>query len=425
MKKSERQSRREFIRSISLITGTSFIASSLPWMNALANENPDQTLSPSDKVRIGIIGVGSRGSLLLLHMKNIPSIEIAAVCDNYPPHFDRAKEMTNNKAKAFVDYRKLLEINDIDAVVIATPLNEHAHITIDALQAGKHVFCEKSMARLPENCLAMVNTHRKTGKILQIGHQRMFNPKYIKAMEFIRAGQLGNITQMRAYWHRNNDWRRTVPSPELEKKINWRLYKEFSCGLMTELASHQIQVANWALGEFPNKIMGAGSINYWKDGREVHDNVNLVYTYPGGTQLIYDSCTSNKHYGLEEQIMGPKGTMELEAGKMFSETPPPAPGIMHLLNNIEHKVFDTIPLGGASWVPDSPSKNKGEYILDEDLEDDGTQLELEAFAYSVKENKIDPEYIRQAYYASIAALLGFNAIEEEKVIIVPENLKIV
>ena len=111
-------------------------------------------------------------------------------------------------------------------------------------------------------------------------------------IEFIRAGQLGNITQIRAYWHRNNDWRRTVPSPELEKKINWRLYKEFSCGLMTELASHQIQVANWALGEFPDKIMGAGSINYWKDGREVHDNVNLVYTYPGGTQLIYDSCTT-------------------------------------------------------------------------------------------------------------------------------------
>jgi predicted dehydrogenase len=244
-------------------------------------------------------------------------------------------------------------------------------------------------------------------------------------MEFIRAGQLGNITQMRAYWHRNNDWRRTVPSPELEKKINWRLYKEFSCGLMTELASHQIQVANWALGEFPDKIMGAGSINYWKDGREVHDNVNLVYSYPGGTQLIYDSCTSNKHYGLEEQIMGPKGTMELEAGKMFSETPPPAPGILHLLNNIEHRVFDTIPLGGASWVPDTPSKNKGEYILDEDLEDDGTQLELEAFAYSVKKNKIDPEHIRQAYYASIAALLGFMAIEEEKVIVVPENLKIV
>lgn len=163
MNKSEQQSRREFIRNVSLITGTSVIASSLPWMNALANENPDQKLSPSDKVRVGIIGVGSRGSLLLLHMKNIPAIEITAVCDNYPPHFARAKQMTDNRAKAFVDYRKLLEINDMDAVIIATPLHEHAHITIDALQSGKHVLCEKSMARIPEDCLAMVNMHRETG----------------------------------------------------------------------------------------------------------------------------------------------------------------------------------------------------------------------------------------------------------------------
>ena len=100
---------------------------------------------------------------------------------------------------------------------------------------------------------------------------------------------------------------------------------------MTELASHQIQVANQVLQDHPSEVWGAGSINHWHDGREVYDNVNLVYKYPSGTQLIYDSMTSNKHYGYEEQIMGPLGTMELERGKMWDEYPEPAPAIMELI----------------------------------------------------------------------------------------------
>ena len=158
-----------------------------------------------------------------------------------------------------------------------------------------------------------------TGKILQIGHQRLFDPKYIDGIQRIRNGELGKLGQIRAYWHRNANWRRPVPEgkPHLEKKINWRLYRDSSAGLITELASHQIQVANWAVGEPPVSVMGAGSIVYWKDGREVYDNVALIYTYRNGMQFIYDSMISNKKYGLEEQIMGDKGTMELEVNKHY------------------------------------------------------------------------------------------------------------
>ncbi|HHJ11008.1 MAG TPA: Gfo/Idh/MocA family oxidoreductase [Bacteroidetes bacterium] len=432
MKKQE--SRRDFLKQVALLTGSTVLASQLSWLRGYA-ANPSEKIFRGDKIRIGMIGIGSRGYLLFLHLKDIPQAEIAAVCDIYPPHLERAIRMSDNKAKGFRDHRKMLdEMKDLDAVVIATPLHTHATITIDALQAGKQVFCEKSMAILPEDALKMVRTALETGNLLQIGHQRMFNPKYLHAFELLRAGQIGTVTQIRAYWHRNSSWRRSVPKgnvadfadpkmyPDMEHFINWRLYRDYSRGLMTELASHQMQVANYILGSYPVKIMGSGSINYWKDGREVFDNVNLVYTYPDGTQTIYDSLTSNKHYGLEEQIMGPKGTMELEAGLMWTETPPPAPGILQLINNIEHGLFDDLPLGGASWVPDTPVKDNGIPILNEKLEDDGTRLEMEGFVHAVQTGEKYRDLLKQGYYATIVALLGDEAMMTGKVITMPEEL---
>ena len=323
-------------------------------------------------------------------------------------------------ARGFSDYKELLEMDEIQGVVIATPLNEHARISIDAMNKGKHVFCEKAMAITIDECFAMMQVHRETGKILQIGHQRLFSVRYLKGMEMIREGKLGKITQIRAYWHRNNDWRRPVPSSGLERKINWRMYREFSRGLMTELATHQIQVANWALGEIPVEVSGSGSINYWKDGREVFDNVNLVYTYPSGTHLIYDSCISNMKYGLEEQVMGPLGTLEMEAARLFSENPPPAPGILQLINQIEKNIFDAVPIGGPSWVPENPSEDKGTYIT-KALESDGTDMQMEAFANAVRENKIIPWNAEHGYYAGVATLLGDQAMMERRVIKWPEE----
>jgi predicted dehydrogenase len=297
-------------------------------------------------------------------------------------------------------------------------------MTIDSLNAGKHVFCEKAMAPTLEKCKAMVDAHRSTGRILQVGHQRLFNIRFLKGIELIREGRLGDITQIRAYWHRNNDWRRTLPSPELEKKINWRLYREYSRGLMTELASHQIQVANWVLQDIPVQVYGSGSINYWKDGREVFDNVNLVYTYQNGTHLIYDSMTSNRKYGCEEQVMGPLATLEMEAGKLFSDNPPPAPGIIQLINQIEKSIFDVVPVGGPSWVPEDPSEDKGEYIS-EVIKSDGTDMQMEAFVDSVRENRMIPGLIEEAYNASIAALLGDQAMMENRVVTWPDEYKLI
>ena len=131
--------------------------------------------------------------------------------------------------------------------------------------------------------------------------------------------------------------------------------------------------------------------------------------------------TSNAHYGFEEQILGSKGTMELEVGRIYSENPPPAPGIRQLVNNIEHKIFDPLPLGGKSWIPETASKNSGEYIYGEDLKDDGTFLQMEGYVQMVRENRHSDMLLREAYYASVASVLGNEAIKRGEMITWPEE----
>ncbi len=400
--------RREFIKELGFLAGSATLLASVPWVKAFAQEN-GSIIAPSDRVRVAVVGVGDRGRALLLNLQEVENVEIAAVCDDYEPHYQRAIELTNGKAEAFYDYRKMLEMKNLDAVVVATPLNEHVHIVNDALQAGLHVFCEKSMARTLADCNLMLETQEATGKILQIGHQRLFNPVYLNALERIRAGEIGNIFQVRAYWHRNANWRRAVPSPELERKINWRLYSEYSAGLMTELASHQIQVANWFLDRVPVKVMGSGSICYWKDGREVYDHVALVYDYDNGAKCLYDSYIANKHHGLEEQILGDKGTIEPEINRIYSENPPKAPGIRQLVHSIEKGIWDTIPIGGATWVPETAVPYRGNIIAPYDNND--TLLQMIGFVKAVRNGQPYPGLLREGYHASIAALLGLQAME--------------
>lgn len=424
-------SRRDFFKNIGMIGGGGLLLSSFPWLQSCSAD--DKKRVAKEKVRIGFIGTGSRGQYHLNNMKEIPNADVVALCDNYEPNLKAASAIFP-KAKTFDDYRRVLEMPEVQAVMIAVPLYEHARLTIDALQAGKHVFCEKSMATTPQGCLDMYNAFKQSGKVMFIGQQRLYDPKYIRAMEMIHSGVIGEIGAVRAYWFRNNDWRRPVPSPDLERKINWRLYKEYSGGLMTELATHQLQVGNWALKMIPETVMGAGDIVYWKDGREVYDNVSLIYRYPNGVKMNYESVISNKFYGLEEELLGSKGTMEPEKGKYYFEEVKPAPGIQQLINQIEHKVFDNVSFAGPSWVPETASVNKGEMIMDHvtthsgessvGAVGDGSMELVTAFCEAAITGKPAPNLVEEAYYSSVLALLGLQAMEEERVIYFPDEYKI-
>ncbi|SFE05874.1 Gfo/Idh/MocA family protein [Thermophagus xiamenensis] len=423
------QSRREFLKKLA-ITGSVATLAASPWIKAFSDNTPIGK-NPSDKVRLAVIGTGSRGKQLmryLFRIANANNIEICALCDVYQPHLDKAINMCqkeNIKVKSYNNYQDLITKEKPDGVIIATPLHQHAHITIDCLKHGIHVFCEKAMARTLDDTKAMYDAHKETGKILQIGHQRLFNPVYLEGMKRIHNGELGTIGQIRAYWHRNNNWRRKVPdnTVEMERFINWRLYKEYSAGLLTELLSHQIQVANWALQKTPVSVMGTGSIVFWKDGREVEDNVALIYTYDNGVQFIYDSMISNKKYGLEEQVMGHKGTIEFEVNRYYTETPPPAPGILQLLNDIESGFFEKVNIGGASWIPETAVKYQGEPII-EDTDFYDSALQLEGFAQYIRKGKAPEKMIIEGYNASIWTLLAEIAIDTGKKVALPEKYRI-
>ena len=421
--------RRDFFK---LLGGSGLIAM-FPWLQSCTKDVSDAVTG--EKVRLGVIGTGSRGMYHLTNIRNvpIPQAEVVALCDDYEPHLQQAADLFP-KAKRYKNYRQLLDDKNVQAVIITTPLNEHEQMTIEAFAAAKHVFCEKSMSLTLEGCRRMYEAYKQSGKVLYIGQQRMFDPKYIRAMNQIHSGLIGTITGMRAYWYRNNDWRRPVPSPELERRINWRLYRHSSAGLITELGAHQLQIGDWALGMRPESVMGYGDIVYWKDGREVFDNISLIYRYPNGVKMSYESIISNKFLGLEELIMGDKGTMELEKGKYYFEEAKPAPGILQLINQIEHKIFDNISFAGPSWVPETASINKGYFIMEKvktisgastiGAEGDGSVELLTGFCNSAITGQPNETLASEAYYSSIYALLGLQAMEENRIVSFPNEFEI-
>ena len=408
-------SRREFLKNIGM-TGAGVLLAASPWLSAFS----EAVNTSNEKCRLGVIGPGSRGRFLMSFLVQNPKVDIVALCDIYQPSIDEALKLAP-KAKVYGDYRELLENNNIDAILVATPLSSHCKIVMDAFDAGKHVFCEKTIGFTMEECFRMYNKHRSTGKIFFTGQQRLFDPRYIKAMEMIHAGTFGEINAIRTFWYRNGDWRRPVPSANLERQINWRLYKEYSKGLMTELACHQLQIGSWALNKLPEKVMGHGAITYC---REVYDNVSCLYVFDDGVKMTFDSVISNQFYGLEEQIMGNLGTVEPEKGKYYFESIPPAPGFLQMINDWENKLFDTLPFAGTSWAPETANENKGELILGERPKSDGTSLLLEAFVEAVITRKQPARIAEEGYYASMLCLLGHQALQEEKTLYFPDEYKI-
>jgi predicted dehydrogenase len=305
-------SRRDFLKT----AATAATATALAALPAVGAPALLADPSPSSTVNFGIIGTGTEGCQLLSSISRVPGARCIATSDIYPPNQKRGIETAGSNPQLYEDYHQLLDRKDVDAVLIAVPLNLHAQMLIDALDAGKHVFVEKTMYFKEEEekpIRAAAAAH--PNQVLQVGLQRRSDTLYQLAMDMIRQGAVGKVMFVRAQWHRNNDWRRPVPDPKWERLINWRMYREYSGGLMAELASHQVDVANWAIGAEPVSVVGTGGIDYWKDGRETCDNAQVIFEYPGGQKMMWSSILCNAHYDFNEQIMGDRGTIEITLGK--------------------------------------------------------------------------------------------------------------
>ena len=309
MEKEQDVTRREFLKTAAttVAVASSFTGLGAPGILSAQSGNP---------IRYGFIGTGTEGCTLLKFLATIPEGHCIATCDIYPPNLKKGVETIGTNPETYVEYRKMLERKDMDAVMIATPLNLHAQMIVDSLNAGKHVFCEKTLYFKEEEGDMIRKAMADNPKlVLQVGLQRRSSLLYQVAIEMIRKGALGKIMFVRAQWHRNSNWRRPVPDPKFERLLNWRMYKEYSGGLLAELASHQTDIANWAIGSEPMSVYATGGINYWKDGRETCDNVEAIYEYAGGQKMVWSSILYNAHLDFNEQILGDQGSLIITLGK--------------------------------------------------------------------------------------------------------------
>jgi predicted dehydrogenase len=258
------------------------------------------------------------------------------VCDDYPPHLEQGAKYAGPQAKSFNDYRQLLDELKPQAAVIAVPLYLHYQIAADCLSAGCDVFLEKTMCYTVAEAKRLAAQVAATKRVFQVGLQRRANAIYKQAQAMVAAGMIGQVVSIKAQWHRNNSWRRPLPVPKgsadwlkLERKLNWRLYKAFSAGLMAELGSHQMDVANWFLNAHPKRVIASGGIEYFRDGREVYDNISCLYEYelkdahgkPYTVRANYTALCNNAYEGAAELIMGTKGSLYLTSAKglLFQE----------------------------------------------------------------------------------------------------------
>jgi predicted dehydrogenase len=415
-------SRRSFLDRVLAATAAAGGAGAAPWAITAANAATAglPAAAAGDRVRLGVIGTGDRGRALMRNIAKTRNCAVAAVCDVYAPNLAKGREIVGASVPAFADHRAMLDAGGLDAVVIATPLDLHARHTTAGFDAGLHVWCEKAMARTIADCGAMVAKSKAAGKVLQIGHQRMFHPTYLNALKRVKAGEIGTVTQIRASWHRNNSWRRQLPAGAEDRNINWRLYRDRSAGLMTELATHQLQVGNWFLDAVPTRVLGSGSICFWKDGREVYDHVALIYEYSGGRKFIYTSLLNNARYGCEEQIQGSKGTIEPELGRIYAEVPPKVLALQRMRQDVARGHKRTVPIGGATWFPELPVTTPGESLGWGEY--DETMLQFEGFAEAVRSGRPLPGLLAQAYQASVASLLGEQAMDRGQAMTWPADL---
>jgi predicted dehydrogenase len=277
------------------------------------------------RLRIGFIGVGGQGRALLGRIDpNV--VEVVALADIRPDSLAAAdvvlRKLNQPPAKHYVEYTDMLEHETIEAIVTAPPLWMHADIVTTCLDAGKHVLCEKMIAKTRDGYQRMIEAARRNDRVLEIGYQRNYNPTYRTAYEGVmKTRVLGDIYHVRLAWMRNGNWRRKADPPSKDYDAsawgyptwdhlnNWRLYWKYSEGLFCELGSHQVNAANWFLGATPVRVQAMGGVYRFKDGREAPDHVFATFEYPGGITGTFSSIESNAFEERYEAFFGTKGTL--------------------------------------------------------------------------------------------------------------------
>ena len=337
-------SRRDFLKTTAAFSAAPLLAGS--W---------SQVLGANDRIRVGMIGFGIRGSQLIANVFAEPNTEVVAVSDLYDGHLAHSLELAAGKSqpapKTTKRYHEVLERKDVDAIVIAVPDFWHKQVCLDALAAGKDIYCEKPLLHKLDDGPTLISAVRDSGRMFQVGSQHVSSPHVIEAKKLIEAGQLGTITQIKATWDTNTQisaWQMPVPSDASEKTIDWetylaqsphkvpfdakrffswRRYLDYGEGLAGDVLVHIITTIHYIMGvkTAPPNVMAAGGRYIWNDGRDVYDAISILAQYSDPNFFAnYEANQDNQYLGQHIYILGSKGTMDLTFGdyKVYEENWP-------------------------------------------------------------------------------------------------------
>lgn len=314
--------RRDFLKGAAASAVLLFTAQDL-----LKAEEAAVTTPAGPAVRIGVIGLGAWGRQIVMTLSKMPTVSVAGICDTYEAFVTRAKKSAPDAA-TFDDYRKLLDSKDIEAVIVATPSHLHKQIVLDAVAAGKHVYCEAPLAVTIDDAKAIALAGKGSGKVFQVGQQGRSNLLYKHVEKFVRTGALGTTASVYSQANKRQQGRRMAPDESREQELNWRLYKATSAGILGETGIHAIDHATWYLNALPVAVTGFGSIMAWDDGRELPDTVQCVIEYPNNVRMVFTSTMASSFAGDYTAFQGSDSSLALREnhGWMIKEADSPLLG---------------------------------------------------------------------------------------------------
>jgi predicted dehydrogenase len=331
--RKNRVSRREFLQT-SAVAGGAAMAARTVILDPERIPASWQSVAPSDRVRFGIIGIGMQGSGLLTAAIQLPGVECVAACDLYDGRHALAREIVGPKLPATRRYKELLDNKEIDCIIAAVPDHWHKQIVVDTVNAGKDIYCEKPMSHTAPEGVEMVAAAKKTGRIVQIGSQRVSSVICAKAKELLAQGIIGDLTLIEGSLGRNDPtgawvyppppdlslatldwdtWQGTVPKRALDGKIfaRWRCWKEYGTGVAGDLLVHLVSGMQFMMGwnEPPKRVMAMGGILRWKDGRNMPDVQCALFEY--GNVPVYLRLNLGGETPEIYRFMGSKGILEV------------------------------------------------------------------------------------------------------------------
>jgi predicted dehydrogenase len=300
--------RRSFLKSAGAASAATLLAPGVYALPALRSEQA-APVSANDHIQIALIGAGGQGQGDTKTALEVPGVKLVAVADCYDGRLEHSKELWGDDIFTTRDYREILARKDVDAVIIGTPDHWHKQASVDAMKAGKDVYCEKPMIHLYSDGPEMIETARATNRILQVGSQRVSSAIYAKAKELLASGAIGQLNMVTAYWDRNSAigaWDYTVPldasletcdwprflgtAPKIafnaEQFFQWRKWKAYGSGVAGDLFVHLFSGTHFITGAHgPTRGMATGGLRFWKDGRDVPDVMLGLFDYPEGFNL--------------------------------------------------------------------------------------------------------------------------------------------